>query len=41
MNLSKSWFKREAVWMMVLSFAPLVVALLLFIVVMLMRYLAT
>ncbi|MGI8898946.1 MAG: hypothetical protein ACR2IB_11210 [Pyrinomonadaceae bacterium] len=40
MSMSKSWFKREAVWMMVFNFAPAVVALLLFIVVMLARYLA-
>ncbi|CAN5624414.1 hypothetical protein BH20ACI3_BH20ACI3_43150 [soil metagenome] len=40
MTMSKSWFKREAVWMIVFSFAPLFVALLFFIVVMLVRYLA-
>jgi hypothetical protein len=40
MKLSTSWFKREAVWIMVFSFAPFVIALLFFIVVMLTRYLA-
>jgi hypothetical protein len=40
MAISKSWFKREAVWMMGFSFAPAIVALLFFIVVMLIRYLA-
>jgi hypothetical protein len=35
-----SRFKREAVWMMVSSFATAIVALLFFIVVTLVRYLA-
>ena len=40
MTMNKSWFKREAVWMMVFNFAPLFIALLVFIIVMLVRYLA-
>jgi len=40
MAMNKSWFKREAVWMMVFSFGPALVALLFLIVMMLVRYLA-
>ncbi|CAN5765823.1 hypothetical protein BH18ACI4_BH18ACI4_27260 [soil metagenome] len=39
MTMSKSWFQREAVWMIVFSFAPLFIALLVLVFVMLVRYL--